>query len=94
MFAVAIVAALMAVFKLLQRHQKYRDVADYCSRMECHYRAIAEGDPKAIEDATWSGSTDRDWNAKCAAYFARMRNRFNHAAYRPWLTVQPDPLPQ
>ena len=94
MLAIAILATLFVVFDLVQRHQKYREIAGYCESMQRQCRAIAEGDPYVIEQMSWSQSTDREWNARYAEYFARMQRRFEHAASKPWVNVYYDPPPR
>lgn len=94
LLAVAVVAALLGAYDMVKRHQKYRDLADHFRYMENQSRAIVRGDPEVIEQASWSQSTDPAWNAKIAEYSARMRERFEHAALRPWRIVKPDPPPK
>jgi hypothetical protein len=68
-------------------------VADYQARaFNCGERIRYCGFKERVAEATGRPEEAARWRAR-AAYFDRLRHKYERAAARPWLPVEPDPPP-
>ena len=80
MIMVAVVALSSAV--LGQLSLRYRQQARFYAESEAYWRKAAIGAPIS-QQARYKDRVN---------YFARLRQKYEHAARYPWLPVEPDPL--
>ena len=95
MVAVAIIALLSGVIALLIQSERYRQRAVYHSKMETdaeHLMNFYRGDLVMKR-----GEDREDFPAKLARftkkniYHSEMKRKWEGAARRPWISVEPDP---
>ena len=93
MIAVAIVGVGIGAGMLLVRSRRYAAVAAFHAQGEAEcWRIIAADEGNRLDTAIW-----KDWLAyarrsrKLFLYHAALRRKYEWAARRPWLPVEPDP---
>lgn len=79
--AVAIVAVLIWAVRMGSRSYVYYQLARQYSFNELDWRLTGA-----------NGRFRREFSFECANYFAKLAAKYRRAMWRPWQSVEPDPL--
>jgi hypothetical protein len=95
MVAIAIVALILEIEVLRRRRADFLIEAEKCNAQAFMNRAMAEKHKRLFARlAEVEHARGAEQKAEVAAYFESMARKYRYAAARPWLTVEPEPVPQ
>jgi hypothetical protein len=108
MLAVAVLALIMGGLRIVWLRDGYRKAAAYYASLEKLHResrrfvedggraeeelALAFGEKVSGEDKKQQSTEVRGWQ-RLSDYCAALRRKYERAAARPWIPVDPDPPP-
>jgi hypothetical protein len=94
MVAMAVVALLLTAEALRRRGVAFEREAEKCKAQAHIYRSMAQKLERVsarIHDSTLAQDAKLKW--QFVGYFERMERKFQHAAARPWVSVEMETAP-